>query len=121
MALHDRVLWALLGITVAAFAGTAVLAGLLFYFFNPAGAGDCSFNISVISLTLALGLLVSAVSMSPYVRGLCASVWLTPLHCIYICIAPGVCCAGELVSKEYTHFPSCASVLALACLSPTSP
>jgi hypothetical protein len=63
-----RLLWALLGVTVGAYAGAAVLAGLLFYFFNPAGAGDCSFNISVISLTLLLGLLVSAVSMSPYVR-----------------------------------------------------
>ena len=62
-----RVLWALLSITVGAYVGTAVIAGLLFFFFNPAGAGDCSFNISVIALTLALGLLVSAVSMSPYV------------------------------------------------------
>ena len=62
-----RVLWALLSITVGAYIGTAVIAGLLFFFFNPAGAGDCSFNISVIALTLALGVLVSAVSMSPYV------------------------------------------------------
>lgn len=60
-------LWALLSITVGAYIGTAVIAGLLFFFFNPAGAGDCSFNISVIALTLALGVLVSAVSMSPYV------------------------------------------------------
>ena len=63
-----RVLWALLSITVGAYISTAVIAGLLFFFFDPAGAGDCSFNISIISLTLALGLLISAVSMSPYVR-----------------------------------------------------
>ena len=53
---------------MGAYAGVAVLAGLLFYFFNPAGAGDCSFNISVITMTLVLALVVSAVSMLPYVR-----------------------------------------------------
>lgn len=53
---------------MGAYAGVAVLAGLLFYFFNPSGAGDCSFNISVITMTLVLALVVSAVSMLPYVR-----------------------------------------------------
>ena len=53
---------------MGAYAGVAVLAGLLFYFFNPAGAGDCSFNISAITMTLVLALVVSAVSMLPYVR-----------------------------------------------------
>lgn len=53
---------------MGAYAGVAVLAGLLFYFFNPVGAGDCSFNISAITMTLVLALVVSAVSMLPYVR-----------------------------------------------------
>ena len=53
---------------MGAYAGVVVLAGLLFYFFNPAGAGDCSFNISAITMTLVLALVVSAVSMLPYVR-----------------------------------------------------
>jgi len=76
-------------VTVGAYAGAAVLAGLLFYFFNPAGAGDCSFNISVISLTLLLGLLVSAVSMSPYVRAPCRRRTCGAPRVLSACRAPG--------------------------------
>ena len=76
----DRLLWALLGITVGAYAGVAVLAGLLFYFFNPAGAGDCSFNISIIALTLVLALIVSAVSMLPYVSPRTRALVLVPVE-----------------------------------------
>ena len=63
-----RYLWGLLGITVAAFGGAIALAGVLFYYFNPSGEDDCSFNITAICFTLFLGCLITAVSMSPFVR-----------------------------------------------------
>lgn len=63
-----RYLYALLAITVGAYAGTIGLTAVLFYFFNPGGA-DCSFNITAIVLTLLLGLVMSALSVSVYVRG----------------------------------------------------
>ena len=62
-----RYLWALLGITVAAFGGTIALAGVLFYYFNPSGSNDCSFNITAICFTLFLGCIITAISMSPFV------------------------------------------------------
>lgn len=62
-----RFLWGLLGITGAAYMGSAGLAGVLFYYFKPSSGGDCSFNVSIICLTLFLGCIVTAVSMSPFV------------------------------------------------------
>jgi hypothetical protein len=64
----DRYLWALLSLTVGCYAGAAALAAVLLVFFKPAGAGDCSFNVSMIVLTLLVGVLLSGVSMSAWVR-----------------------------------------------------
>ncbi|KAK9835016.1 hypothetical protein WJX81_004736 [Elliptochloris bilobata] len=81
----NRLLWALLGITAGAYVGVVVIAGLLFYFFNPAGAGDCSLNISIVATTLVLALLVSAVSMSPYARnGSLFPAAVVSLYCSYL-------------------------------------
>ena len=60
-----RYLWALLGVTGGAYLGSVGLAGVLFYFFNPSGAGDCSFNVTMITFTLILGLALTGVSMTP--------------------------------------------------------
>ena len=65
--LECRFLWGLLSITGVAYVGSAGLAGVLFYYFKPSGAGDCSFNVTIICLTLFLGCIVTAVSMSPFV------------------------------------------------------
>ena len=62
-----RFLWGLLGITGAAFAGSIALVGVLFYYFKPAVEDSCSFNVAIICLSLFLGCLVTAVSMSPFV------------------------------------------------------
>ena len=51
--------------TGGAYLGSLGLAGVLFYFFNPSGAGDCSFNVSMITFTLILGLAMTGVSMTP--------------------------------------------------------
>lgn len=62
-----RYLWGLLGFTGGAYAGTAGLIAVLFYFFNST-TQDCSFNITVIVITLMLGLVMSAISVSILVR-----------------------------------------------------
>ena len=45
--------YALLGATVAAYAGSLTLAGLMFHWFKPEGM-DCSLNVSLITLALLL-------------------------------------------------------------------
>jgi Serine incorporator (Serinc) len=64
----ERYLYALLGVTVGCYAGIAAIVGLLFYWFNPAAAGDCSFNVTVIVLALVVALVLGAASMHPAVR-----------------------------------------------------
>ena len=63
----ERYLYALLGVTVACYAGIASIIGVLFYWFNPAAANGCSFNVTVIVLALLVCLVVSAASMHPTV------------------------------------------------------
>jgi len=63
--LECRYLWALLGVTGGAYLGSLGLAGVLFYFFKPSGGGDCSFNVTMITFTLMLGLAMTGVSMTP--------------------------------------------------------
>jgi Serine incorporator (Serinc) len=63
----ERYLYALLGVTVGCYAGIAAIVGLLFYWFNPAAAGDCSLNVTVIVLALVVALVLGAASMHPAV------------------------------------------------------
>lgn len=65
-----RFLYALLAVTVGAFAGAIALIGVSFYWFNPAGVGDCSFNVFVMTLTILLTLGVSLGSLHPQVKSL---------------------------------------------------
>ena len=65
MSVERRYLWALLGVTGGAYLGALGLAGVLIYFFKPGGAGDCSFNVTMITFTLILGLAMTGVSMTP--------------------------------------------------------
>ena len=67
MCAHYRFLYALLAVTVGAFAGAVALVGVSFYWFNPSGAADCSFNIFVISFTIVITVAVSLLSMHPQV------------------------------------------------------
>jgi uncharacterized membrane protein HdeD (DUF308 family) len=62
-----RYLWGLLSITAGCYLGTAALTGLLFYFFKPSSGGDCGFNVSMIVLTLLIGVILSALSISTLV------------------------------------------------------
>lgn len=67
-----RFLYALLAVTVGAFAGAGALIGVSFYWFNPSGVGDCSFNVFVITTTILLALAVSLGSLHPQVHQLMA-------------------------------------------------
>jgi hypothetical protein len=64
----ERWLYGLLGLTVGAYAGTLGLAGLLYAFFKPPGAGSCSLNVALITLSLLLCLGFSALSVLPVSR-----------------------------------------------------
>ena len=77
----ERYLYALLGVTVGCYAGIAAIVGLLFYWFNPAAAGDCSFNVTVIVLALLVALVLGAASMHPAVSFIS---WKSPawMHCV---------------------------------------
>lgn len=63
-----RFLYALLAVTVAALVGAIALIGVSFYWFNPAGVGDCSFNVFVMTMTIMLTLGVSLGSLHPQVQ-----------------------------------------------------
>lgn len=58
---------ALLGVTLGAYAGCITIAGLLYHFFAPSGA-DCSLNISLITLSLILCIILSVITMHPRVE-----------------------------------------------------
>ena len=62
-----RFLYALLAVTVGAFAGAIALIAVSFYWFNPAGVGDCSFNIFIMTLSILLTLGVTLGSLHPQV------------------------------------------------------
>lgn len=45
-----------------------MLIGVLLYWFNPAGAGDCSFNTAVVVVTIVLCLGITMAPLHPSVR-----------------------------------------------------
>lgn len=53
---------------VGGYTGCAALIGLLFYWFNPSGVGDCSFNTAVIAVTIVICLAVTMAPLHPSVR-----------------------------------------------------
>ena len=53
---------------VGAYAGCAALIGVLLYWFNPAGAGDCSFNTAVVVVTIVLCVGITMAPLHPSVR-----------------------------------------------------
>jgi hypothetical protein len=59
---------ALLTATAGCYAGALALIGLAFRWFHPAGAGDCSLNVFLITLALLLGLAYSAGALHPAVQ-----------------------------------------------------
>lgn len=58
---------ALIGCTLACFAGALTLLGLAYRWFAPHSAGDCSLNVFVITLAIILGVAYSAASLHPAV------------------------------------------------------
>ena len=60
-----RFLYALLAVTVGAFVGAISLIAVSFYWFNPSGVGDCSFNVFIMTMTILLTLAVSLGSLHP--------------------------------------------------------
>lgn len=86
-----RFLYALLAVTIGAFAGAIALIAVSFYWFNPSGAGDCSFNIFVLAVTILLTLAVSLGSLHPQVGR------------ISVCV--GYCSSCDLLGK--VSHPQC--------------
>eukprot|EP00891_Asterochloris_glomerata_P004139 jgi/Astpho2/4139/Aster-01281 len=82
-----RFLYGLLGLTVSCYVGALTLIGIMFYWFNPAGAaGGCSFNIVIIVLTLLLCLSFSLLSIHPLARnGSLFPAAVVTLYCTYLC------------------------------------
>ena len=60
----DRLLWGLLAASGGAYAGAAAFVGVSLYFFNPASAGDCSFNVGVVTCACLAGLGVTGLALS---------------------------------------------------------
>ena len=58
---------ALLGATAGCYAGALTLLGLAYRWFAPHSAGDCSFNVFVITFAIILGVAYSAASLHPAV------------------------------------------------------
>lgn len=58
--------------TVGAFVGAISLIAVSFYWFNPSGVGDCSFNVFVMTMTILLTLAVSLGSLHPQASQICA-------------------------------------------------
>lgn len=82
----ERWLYGLLGITISAFMGTLAVAGVLFYFFKPGGAGSCSLNVSLITLTLLVCVVFSLLSLHPMARsGSLFPSAIISLYCMYLC------------------------------------
>lgn len=82
----ERYLYALLAATVAAGVGTLSVVGVLFYWFNPSGGGDCSFNITAIVLVILLAVLLPAASLHPKAtNGSLFPAAVVSLYCAYLC------------------------------------
>lgn len=82
----ERFLYALLAVTIGAFAGAIALIAVSFYWFNPSGAGDCSFNIFVMAVTILLTLAVSLGSLHPQAQnGSLFPSAVVSLYCSYLC------------------------------------
>jgi len=94
----EQWLYALLGLTVAAYAGVLTTAGLMFHWFSPAGVdGGCSFNVALITLVL-LGVIVCAlVSLHPSTsKGSIFPSAAVGMYTVYLCFS-----AMESEPKEY--------------------
>jgi hypothetical protein len=81
-------LYGLLTVSVLAFCGTLTLAGLMFHWFKPSGAGSCSLNILLITLTLLLCITISALSLAPFARkGSLFPAAIISLYATYLCFS----------------------------------
>lgn len=81
----ERYLYALLAITVGAFLGVVGIDGFMYYWFKPSGAGDCSFNIGMITLTLIICVGFSMLSLHPQAHnGSLFPASIISLYCTYL-------------------------------------
>lgn len=81
----DNYLYGLLGLTVGGYTGCAALIGVLFYWFNPSGVGDCSFNTAVIVVTIVICLAVTMAPLHPSIpNGSLFPASVVSLYCCYL-------------------------------------
>ncbi|GFR42829.1 hypothetical protein Agub_g3786 [Astrephomene gubernaculifera] len=81
----ERWLYGLMGLTCTAYTGTLTLAGLMYYWFKPAGAGSCSLNIALITLTLVLVAGFSGLSLAR--QGSIFPASAVALYAAYLCFS----------------------------------
>ncbi|MEW5314073.1 MAG: hypothetical protein WDW38_005597 [Sanguina aurantia] len=85
---NEKWLYALMTVTVAAYAGALTLAGFMFYWFKPSGAGSCSLNIALITTSLLLVVGFSTLSIAPFVKqGSIFPAACIGLYCMYLCFS----------------------------------
>jgi len=61
----DKWYFALLVVTLLCYAGVFTLVGLMYHFYKPAGAGPCSLNTSIITITWLLVIMITLMSLHP--------------------------------------------------------
>eukprot|EP00899_Mesostigma_viride_P008524 jgi/Mesvir1/17673/Mv01372-RA.1 len=76
---------ALCAVSLTCYIATAVVAGLLFVFFSPPGAGDCSLNVFLIASTLVAAAGLTLASLHPRVRGSLLPAAVLSLYTTYLC------------------------------------
>jgi serine incorporator 1/3 len=86
-----RYLYALLGATIFSYAVSFTTAGLAFRWFAP-GSHDCSLNITLITLTLLVVIVLTAITLHPRIKQVnpSASIFVsscTALYCSYLSFA----------------------------------
>lgn len=79
-------LYGLLAITIGAYVAVIILAGVLFYWFKPFGAGSCSLNVGLITLSLLLCVAFSVLTLHPSAQnGSLFPAACISLYCMYLC------------------------------------
>ncbi|KAG1672210.1 hypothetical protein FOA52_002911 [Chlamydomonas sp. UWO 241] len=91
-------LYALLGLTVAAYTGVLTMAGLMFHWFAPPGIeGGCALNVTFVTLGLLLVVSFALVSLHPVSsQGSIFPAAMVGVYTMYLCFS-----AMESEPKEY--------------------
>ena len=104
----------MLACTLGCYAGALTIVGLSYKWFKPPNAGDCDLNVFLITFTLLLGILYSALPLHPAVSHgslLCSAVVF--LYCAYLTFS-------ALSSEPHGRGPRPATYYYSSSLSPSA-